>query len=264
MLHTSLRWERPMASMIEGPYEPLANANALRHQEVLLQEMQHRVANSLQIVASILALKAKTVKSDDARLHLLDAYARVMSVAAVQRQLLDSNQPSVIRISDYLSELCQKLAKSLTDEVKLSVIADTTVTMDSNEAVAMGLIVTELVINALRHAFPKAHGGERISIAYEALGSGWRLTVSDNGVGLTDAPVNTAHPGQGSKIIDELAKKLEASIVVRSTPKGTRVSLIHSGARSEKPQMRGSLIPDRRQRNSVGLGAQRTKGAEHV
>src|SRR5690348_5842806 len=130
------------------------------HQEILLREMQHRVANTLQIVASILSLKARTVNSDDARLHLLDAYSRVMAVAAVQRQLLDSKQPDMIGIGDYLSELGQTLAKSLTQQVSISVIVDTNVAIASSKAVAMGLIVTELAINALRHAFPRQRRGK--------------------------------------------------------------------------------------------------------
>lgn len=180
MLQTSEHKQNALEGAIVRPDARLTT-DAVRHQELLIREMQHRVANSLQIVAGILSLKARTVKSDDARLHLLDAYGRVMSVAAVQRQLLDSNQPSMIRIGDYLSELGERLAKSLTEDVRLSVIVDTRAVMELNEAVAMGLIVTELVINALRHAFPKDRRGT-IVICFKTFGLGWRLSVSDDGV----------------------------------------------------------------------------------
>src|SRR6185437_420473 len=112
-----------------------------------------------------------------------------MAVAAVQRQLLDSKQPDMIGIGDYLSELGQTLAKSLTQQVSISVIVDTNVAIASSKAVAMGLIVTELAINALRHAFPRQRRG-KIVISYKALRSGWKLSVLDDVVGAASAPIN--------------------------------------------------------------------------
>jgi hypothetical protein len=88
----------------------------LRQKEVLLQEMQHRVANSLQIIASILLLKARTVQSEEIRLHLQDAHQRVMSVATVQEQLHASGLNESIEIGPYLSKLCDGLAKSMVGE----------------------------------------------------------------------------------------------------------------------------------------------------
>ena len=75
--------------------------------------MQHRVANSLQIIASILLLKARTVQSEEIRLHLHDAHQRVMSVATVQQQLQASGLNESIEIGPYLSKLCDSLAKSM-------------------------------------------------------------------------------------------------------------------------------------------------------
>jgi chemotaxis protein methyltransferase CheR len=114
----------------------------LKQKEVLLQEMQHRVANSLQIIASILLLKARTVQSEEIRMHLQDAHQRVLSVA---------NES--IEIGPYLSKLCDSLAKSMIGDrrpLSLSVQA-TGGAATSSEAVSLGLIVTELVINALKH-----------------------------------------------------------------------------------------------------------------
>jgi PAS domain S-box-containing protein len=80
-------------------------AELLQQKETLLQEMQHRVANSLQIIAGVLLLKARTVQSEEARLHLMDAHQRVMSVAAVQQQLLASCHGEPLEIGPYLSRL---------------------------------------------------------------------------------------------------------------------------------------------------------------
>jgi chemotaxis protein methyltransferase CheR len=87
----------------------------LRQKNMLLEEMQHRIANSLQIIASIILLKSKTVESEEARQHLHDTHKRVMSVAAVQAQL-HSSAVGKIEIAPYLSKLCDALALSMIDE----------------------------------------------------------------------------------------------------------------------------------------------------
>ena len=133
----------------------------LQQKEILLQEMQHRVANSLQIIASILLLKARTVQSEETRLHLHDAHQRIMSVATVQQQLHASGLNERIEIGPYLSKLCASLAASMVgDRRPLSIkVQSTSGRAVSSEAVSLGLIVTELVINALKHGFPGRSGG---------------------------------------------------------------------------------------------------------
>ena len=134
----------------------------LRQKEMLLQEMQHRVANSLQIIASILLLKARTVQSEETRQHLRDAHQRVMSVATVQQQLQPSGLGDRIEVGPYLSKLCDSLRNSMID---LSgphslLVQAATGTVESSQAASLGLVTTELVINALKHAFPPDHEGE--------------------------------------------------------------------------------------------------------
>jgi chemotaxis protein methyltransferase CheR len=196
-------------------------------QEMLLREMQHRMDNSLQIVASILSLKARTVRSQDARLHLLDAYNRVISLAAVQRQLLVSRQAGMIQIDDYLSELSERLATSLTETVRLSVVIDGAAKIESNRAIAIGLIMTELIINAIKHAFPPERRGE-IIVAYHTMKSGWSLSVSDNGVGLSNPAINACQSECGTRIVKALAEELDAQVLLKSSTRGTCVSLVHS------------------------------------
>ena len=141
----------------------------LQAKEILLQEMQHRVANSLQIIASILLLKARTVQSEETRLHLQDAHQRVMSVATVQEQLHASGLNERIEIGPYLTKLCASLAASMVGERRaLSIkVQATSGGATSSEAVSLGLIVTELVINALKHGFPAGAEGE-ILVRYDA------------------------------------------------------------------------------------------------
>src|ERR1700737_2183500 len=127
----------------------------LRQKEMLLQEMQHRVANSLQIIASILMLKARTVQSEETRQHLRDAHQRVMSVATVQQQLQPSGLGDRIEVGPYLSKLCDSLRNSMIDHSSPHslLVQAATGTVESSQAVSLGLVTTELVINALKHAF---------------------------------------------------------------------------------------------------------------
>ena len=133
----------------------LEKDDLLRERDVLMQEMQHRIANSLQIIASILMLKARSVSSEESRLHLRDAHDRVLSVAAVQQHL--QSRLGVVEVGSYLDKLCDSLGASMITQgrdLTLKVAADPA-TVSSQEAVSLGLIVTELVINALKHAFPE-------------------------------------------------------------------------------------------------------------
>jgi two-component sensor histidine kinase len=203
----------------------------LQQKETLLQEMQHRVANSLQIIAGILLLKARTVQSEETRLHLRDAQQRVLSVAAVQQLLLASSHGAPIEIGPYLSRLCETLAASMTDgsrPISLKVQAEGG-TASSAEAVSIGLIVTELVINAFKHAFVGDQTAGLLVVAYEAAETGWRLAVSDNGIATPKGyrDLDTATPGLGTIIVEALAKQLDACVEVVTNPHGTTVSITH-------------------------------------
>jgi two-component sensor histidine kinase len=184
----------------------------LRQKDVLLQEMQHRVANSLQIIASILLLKARAVSSEETRQHLKDAHQRVLSVAEVQRHLHTSDGLDQIEVGSYLSKLCDSLASSMVGEsqpIIVNVTADTG-TVGSDTAVSLGLIVTELVINAVKYAFPAAKPEARILVTYEINGPDWRLTVSDNGVGKDSSNGQATTVGLGTAIVQALVKQLGA------------------------------------------------------
>jgi two-component sensor histidine kinase len=200
-----------------------------RQKDVLLQEMQHRVANSLQIIASILQLKARAVQSEEARAQLQDAHHRIMSIATVQQQLQASALGDKIEIGPYLSKLAESLAKSMIGDrrsVSVAVRADAG-TAVSSQAVSIGLIVTELVINALKHAFPDRPEGA-ILVSYDVEGADWRLSVSDNGVGRTDDGVKAGHTGLGTSIVESLARQLDGRVEVSSGSQGTTVSIIHA------------------------------------
>jgi chemotaxis protein methyltransferase CheR len=217
-------------------------AALLRDKRVLLQEMEHRVANSLQIIASILLLKARAVDSDETRRHLKDAHQRVMSVAAVQSHLHASEGVEQIEVGPYLAKLCAGLASSMIGEgqpIALEVVADRG-TISSAEAVSMGLIVAELVINAVKYAFPAGRDDATVRVVYESDDEDWTLVVSDNGAGAVGAPPSTG--GLGTLIVGALVKQLGARLDVTSGPMGMRVA-IERASIPARPATRSQLQP---------------------
>jgi chemotaxis protein methyltransferase CheR len=202
----------------------------LKQKEILLEEMQHRIVNSLQIIASILMLKARAVTSEESRQHLQDAHRRVMSVATVQQYLHSSARADRIEIAPYLCKLCDSLALSMIGETspsKLIVTADTGFVL-SADAVSLGLIVTELVINALKYAFPDPVKAGVVAISYEINGTAWKLSVADNGVGRAENVSPTAKGGLGTSLVKALAQQLDAKVEIISGPGGMTVSVIHA------------------------------------
>jgi chemotaxis protein methyltransferase CheR len=209
----------------------------LRQKQVLLQEMEHRVANSLQIIASILLLKARFVSSEETRLHLHDAHQRVMSVAALQSHLHASDGIDQIGVGSYLTKLCGSLSSSMIGEsqpISLTVQSDGG-NIGSAQGVSIGLIVTELVINAIKYAFPDDKADARILVTYESKADDWRLVVSDNGVG--KIPTDTAAPrsGLGTIIVKALVSQLDARMDVLGAAVGHGVSITRATFASQLP-----------------------------
>ena len=202
----------------------------LQQKEILLEEMQHRIVNSLQIIASILMLKARAVTSEETKLHLQDAHRRVMSVAAVQQHLHSSGRADMIEIVPYMAKLCASLGESMIGESRpatLNVITDAH-NIASADAVSLGLIVTELVINALKYAFPRQDKEAVVTVRYEVQGTDWKLSVSDNGIGRANGDGPPAKGGLGTSLVKALAHQLDAQVESASGPTGMCVSVTHA------------------------------------
>jgi two-component sensor histidine kinase len=201
-----------------------AAEDLLREKAMLLRELQHRVANSLQIIASVILQSARKSKSDETRLHLNDARNRVMSVASLQEQLARS-EVGEVELRAYFTKLCSSLGASMIHDHNLLRIE-----VDSQESycasdtsISLGLIVTELTINALKHAFPAGQRG-RILVGYHCTGPNWTLSVEDDGIGMPGVSA-VAKPGLGTSIVDALARQLGARVQVESARPGTRVTV---------------------------------------
>jgi two-component sensor histidine kinase len=202
----------------------------LQQKDILFAELEHRVANSLQIIASIILMNARSVQSKETRLHLENTHQRVMSIAAVQKQLHAAGVVGLIDVVPYLSGLCATLARSLIGEtrpISLSVIGDGG-SVTSRQAESIGLIVTELVINALKHAFPDETAEGQVKVAFDMAGTNWKLSVSDNGIGRPDGAIAQPKSGLGTSIVTALVQQLGAKLETLASPKGTTVSVTHA------------------------------------
>ncbi len=180
---------------------------------MLLEELEHRVVNSLQIIASIIMLKARAVESEETRRHLEDAHNRVISVATVQKHLHGSVANAIIEMAPYLETLCAALAQSMiSDNRPVSIQFDGKGggTATRRNAESIGLIVTELVINSLKHAFKDVTEDGAIRVSYDVSGTDWQLAVCDNGTGKPDGVFAQPKTGLGTGVVKALAKQLDA------------------------------------------------------
>lgn len=205
----------------------------LRQKAILLQEIRHRVANSLQIIASVLLQNARRVSSEESRGHLRNAHQRVMSVAALQHQLAASSVEGV-PLRGYFEHLCESIGASMIPDpskIRLALDVDETV-VSSDISISLGLIVTELVINALKHAFPRQRSGT-ITVGYHATGDDWSLSVADDGVGMPTMPQVAG--GLGTSIVNALAQQLRAEVVVQDAAPGARITISHLAGASNIP-----------------------------
>lgn len=196
-----------------------------KQKDLMIKEMKHRMANSLQLIASILILKSEAVESAEVRTHLQDTHQRIMSIATIEKFLDTASLDEEVEVAPYLTGLCESLSQSMigtTKPIKLSVKAEGGMTTASS-AISLGLLTAELVINALKHAFPEGKTGE-IVVRYEAQKGGWRLSVMDNGIGIASDPA--PKEGLGTAIVQSLARQLEARLEMQTSSSGTTVSIV--------------------------------------
>lgn len=226
-----IKYENDQRKMLIS-IEDITERSQLMHQkDTLLKEMRHRIANSLQLIASIILLKAESVQSEEIKLHLTDAHDRILSIATVQRNLDPTGDDTEVPVVEYLTTLCKSLADSMIGGRKpiTLTVSGTKGTANPDEAISLGLITTELVINALKHAFPNGEGD--VTVSYHNNQKSWRLQISDNGVGLA-ATAKADKEGLGTNIVDSLCQQLSASVDRKSSSQGTDVVISHPRASS--------------------------------
>jgi two-component sensor histidine kinase len=191
--------------------------------EVLLREVNHRVGNSLQIIASLLHLQANSSTQEDVKVALTNAMGRVAAVAQVHRRLYTSHDLKSVLLNQYLDALLEDLRRSAEGNrmSRLTLKAEQ-IEIDPDRAVAIGIIVNELVMNAVKYAYPDGAGP--IHIVLNAEGDNVVLSIADNGVGL-NVKTDPRSTGMGQRIVTAMASKLDASVERDPAHAGTRIVL---------------------------------------
>ena len=191
--------------------------------ELLLREVNHRVGNSLQIIASLLHLQANSATQDDVKAALTNAMGRVAAVAQVHRRLYTSHDLKSVVLNQYLESLLDDLRRSAEGNRMSRLTLDAEpIEIDPDRAVAIGIIVNELVMNAVKYAYPDGSGP--IHVELRAEGDELALSIADEGVGV-DAPADPRSTGMGQRIVSAMAAKLAASVARDPDHAGTKVVL---------------------------------------
>jgi two-component sensor histidine kinase len=221
---TALQQERMRREAIAAE---LAVREARDRAELLLVEVNHRVANSLAIVAAMARLQTSAVRDPAAREALQEMQARIAAIAGIHRSLYTSDDVTRVNMRAYLGKLVEELAEAMKEAGREHRIVLDAQTMEvpTDKAVSVGVIVTELVTNAHKYAYPDESTGE-IRVSFAADGEGMaRLTVADDGIGWSegDAPKGT---GLGTRIIRSMAANLRSAVDFERGSPGTRATLV--------------------------------------
>jgi two-component sensor histidine kinase len=229
LLHVAVAGALRQAALQKARDEAEAEIHASRdrfaalaaEREVLLREVNHRVGNSLQIIASLLHLQANSATQEGVKAALTNAMGRVAAVAQVHRRLYTSHDLKSVLLNQYLESLLEDLRRSAEgNKMSRLTLKAEPIEIDPDRAVAIGIIVNVLLMNAVKYAYPDGAGP--IHVELKAEGDDLLLTISDDGVGL-NVKVDPRSTGMGQRIVSAMAAKLEASVERDPAHSGTRV-----------------------------------------
>jgi two-component sensor histidine kinase len=212
-----------LATLSEAMRKALEKAVAAEQSaEVMLHELNHRIRNNLAMVASVLELQKRSQKEQGAKDAFASALGRVHVIANAHVHLLPKEGQSLIDMREYLTVCCRNLGDALRDVRPIAVnVSAEQVLLRADKAVAMGLIVNELVTNAFKYAFPDERGGSVNVILHRVSDGKLELAIEDNGKGCPEG----AKEGLGSRIVRLLAQQLESTMTRAATNPGCRIAL---------------------------------------
>jgi two-component sensor histidine kinase len=195
---------------------------SLAQKEVLLREIHHRVKNNLQVVTSLLNLRAQAATSPAARLAMIEAQSRIKAMALVHRDLYEGEEVGAVELQTLLGELCHLLedtVPSRAGEIDLKLALEPT-RLSVDRAVPVALFVTEAVSNAFKHAFPEGRRGT-VTVRLGRTPTSASLEISDDGVGIENAQ---GAPGLGLTLMRMLAGQTGGRLAIDNS-QGTAVRL---------------------------------------
>jgi chemotaxis protein methyltransferase CheR len=192
---------------------------------LLLQELTHRVKNSLQLIAAMVRIESRSHKSGEGRAALERVSHRIAALAQLYSMLSKTNTVEAVDAATYLDELCRDLIASVQREGDMSIVLKTDIAselLSTDRAIPIGLIVNELVANAVKYAFPYETKGTVMVTLKRAPGE-LRLTVADDGHGVDP---RRADSGVGGRLVEGFAQQLGGQVERESDSRGTTVHLI--------------------------------------
>jgi PAS domain S-box-containing protein len=198
---------------------------SVREKEILIQEIHHRVKNNMQIISSLLNLQSRYVEDGEAVDVLKESQNRVKSMAMIHEKLYQSADLTQINFVDYIQSLVSNLLYSYdikSDHIKPILEVDD-VNLNIETAVPCGLIISELVSNSLKYAFPDGMKGE-IFVSLKLVDEGYELTISDNGIGLPDELDLEKIDSLGLLLVTSLTEQIDGEITIKSI-KGTEFKI---------------------------------------
>jgi len=193
--------------------------------EAMLREVNHRVGNSLQLVSSFMSLQLRHLADEGARAALKESQARIEAVAHVHRRLYTSGDMSSVAMDEYLEGLIDELGKSVGpgDSSPNITLQAEPMRVSTDQAVSLGVVVTELVTNAVKYAYAPDQGGEIRVILKPGPNGRALLTVEDDGPGMGDGKARGT--GLGGKIITAMASGLRSKVEYDGEHRGVRARL---------------------------------------
>lgn len=204
-------------------------AQSLEEKETLLREIHHRVKNNLQVVSSLLSLQSDSIKDAEARQAFQEGQDRVYSMTLIHQNLYQTDNLTSMDIKEYIEKLADSLFQSYNirqENIQLSIDAESLL-IDVDTLIPIGLILNELLSNALKHAFPAGEEGQ-IDVIFKQEAEALLLSVKDDGVGIPNDKLEDHSSSFGMTLIKSFAKKLGAEFIT-DTQHGTSLSLrIHN------------------------------------
>lgn len=199
---------------------------SLADKEVLFKEVHHRVKNNLQIISSLLNLQASQLEDSDIRAALVQTRDRVRAMSLLHEMLYSTANPGSIDFANYLRRLCRQLYRSLqvdAEQISLDVKV-LNKSLNLERAIPCGLIVTELVSNAMKYAFLNGRSGRITVELKEDLRNQLLLKVTDDGIGLPLDWEKRSASSLGLNLVRDLSKQLQGNLTIAS-PQGTEVAI---------------------------------------
>jgi two-component sensor histidine kinase len=195
---------------------------ALERHRVLTKEVNHRINNSLQIVASMLHLQTTTTQNEEVRHALRDASSRIAAIARAHQQLYGSDQIHTVDLGAYLGDICSELGKAMPN-CRLHVAAAPGIQCATDTAIPIALLVNELITNSAKYAYPG--GGSEVWLDLARSGDTISISVRDRGVGLPEG--FDIHSGKrlGMRLVTALSSQVHADVEVRRHAPGAEFLL---------------------------------------